>query len=78
GKLHEWNFPARRAFRPAAPLAALPWDEVPVLASLVRTEDGGPPAQATALRACWDGAALYVRWECGPGLGDRPSNRPRL
>ncbi|HEX5760136.1 MAG TPA: carbohydrate-binding family 9-like protein [Thermoanaerobaculia bacterium] len=55
---------APRAFRPAAPLAALPWEEVPVLAALVRSEDGGPPEQATAVRACWDGEALYARWEC--------------
>ncbi|HVF59780.1 MAG TPA: carbohydrate-binding family 9-like protein [Thermoanaerobaculia bacterium] len=51
-------------FRPAAPLAALPWQELPVSASLTRSEDGAAPEQATQVCACWDDEALYVRWEC--------------
>lgn len=55
---------APRGFRPEAPLAALAWGDVAVLAGLVRTENGAPVEQGTAVRACWDDAALYVRWEC--------------
>jgi hypothetical protein len=55
---------APSGFGAAAPLADLPWDEVPPAIRLVRSQDGAPPAQATLVRACWDEAALYVRWDC--------------
>lgn len=55
---------APRGFHLAPRLVELPWDQTPPLVHLVRTQDGGPPAQPTAVRACWDEVALYVRWDC--------------
>ncbi len=55
--------PAPGGFRAQPPFETLPWEVVPPL-HLVRTQDGKPPEQPTVVRACWDGAALYVRWEC--------------
>lgn len=53
-----------RPWDPAVELAALPWDAVPILARLVRCEDAGTPAQATAVRFAWDPEELWVRFDC--------------
>ncbi|MCZ7651406.1 MAG: carbohydrate-binding family 9-like protein [Thermoanaerobaculia bacterium] len=49
---------------PARELSSLPWDSVPLLAWLARTEDGGLPVQATAVRLGWDPGALWARFDC--------------
>lgn len=56
--------PAPRGFQAAPALAALPWDELPASIHLVRSQDGGPPEQPTAVRACCGDDALFVRWDC--------------
>jgi cellulose/xylan binding protein with CBM9 domain len=54
-----------RAPRRAAGACPEPdWRAVPPLSPLVLTEDGAAPAQPTTVRACWDDAALYVRFDC--------------
>lgn len=40
------------------------WEAVPPLPPLVRSEDGTPAEQATAVRLAWDEEALHVRFEC--------------
>jgi hypothetical protein len=48
----------------AAPPGSWPWDAVPALPPLVLADGSGPAAQPTSVRACWDEAALYVRFDC--------------
>lgn len=40
------------------------WEAIPPLPPLVRSEDGAPAEQATAVRLAWDETALHVRFEC--------------
>jgi len=44
--------------------AAIPWDRIPRLPPLVRTTDGGPAEQPTAVRIAWNDEGLHVRFEC--------------
>lgn len=43
---------------------ALRWEEIPSLPPLVRTTDGGPAEQATAVRLAWNAQGLHIRFEC--------------
>jgi hypothetical protein len=54
-------------FRLAGDFAGLPaeaWAGVPALRPLERADGGGPALHQTMVRACCDGTALYVRFDC--------------
>jgi hypothetical protein len=55
------NLPRWRAHRVSGTWS---WDDLQPLPPLVRSEDGAPADQATAVRVAWDDAALHVRFDC--------------
>jgi hypothetical protein len=59
-----WPVP-RSSFRdPAADPASWEWGRVPAFPRFVLADGSGPAVQQTRLRVCWDGEALYVRFDC--------------
>jgi Carbohydrate-binding family 9 len=44
--------------------ASSSWRDLPALPPLLLADGSGPAAQQTSVRACWDEAALHIRFDC--------------
>jgi len=62
--LPRWSVPRRPASWDPGDPGSWRWDEIPALPPFQLADGGGPAAQPTRARLCWDGEALHARFDC--------------